>query len=66
MYLTTSLYKQKKESADLEDKMTEVTKSEGKKKKKKMKVKHLVNCWEGHHQTDQHNYYGHYRRKERK
>lgn len=34
MYLTTSLYKQKKESADLEDKMTEVTKSEGKKKKK--------------------------------
>lgn len=35
MYLTTSLYKQKKESADLEDKMTEVTKSEGKKKKKK-------------------------------
>ena len=35
MYLTTSLYKQKEESANLEDKMTEVTKSEGKKKKKK-------------------------------
>lgn len=35
MYLTTRLYKQKKESANLEDKMTEVTKSEGKKKKNK-------------------------------
>lgn len=32
MYLTTSLYKQKKESANLEDKMTEATAWRKKKK----------------------------------
>ena len=36
----------RKKSANLEDKMTELTKSEGKKKKKKKKVKHLVNWWD--------------------
>ena len=46
--------------------MTEVTKSEGKKKKQTKKESEASGELVGHHQTDQYNYYGHYRRKKGK